>query len=177
MTTLLFVGAGNGLSYKPLSSATWTAYLWGAGQAGGNDGTTNSGHGAYFAKKNSFPVTSGTPVSFQLGAPGTTNGHAGGDTWLGSPSTVIAPGGGSATTAIGDVTHAGGAPGTDTGGNTFGGAGGAGGPSGAGQNGGNGAGGNGGCGGGGNGGGTTGNSNSLNNGGNGGSGVVGGSGG
>jgi hypothetical protein len=91
MTTIYIVGNGAG-SITPLSTATWTVECWGGGQAGTLG--VNGGAGAGYAKKNSFSATTNTPVPFSLGAPGTTSGQAGGDTWLSSTSTVIANGGG-----------------------------------------------------------------------------------
>src|SRR6185437_13437077 len=94
----------------------------------------NGSAGAYYAKKNSVSLTSGTPVAFSLGLTSTNSAQAGGDTWLVSSTTVLAPGGASASTPIGDVTHAGGSGGSFN--NATGGSGGAGGPGGAGSNGG-----------------------------------------
>lgn len=141
-TTIYIVGNGSGTFSAP-STATYAVQVWGAGQAG-VDSSGAGGAGGGWSKKNSFSVT-GNPFSnafssdfgpgqypFNLGAPG-TNGASpnGGDTWFNSVGTVIAPGGGSATTAIGDVTAAGGAGGVYS---NFGlpGGGGAGGPAGAG---------------------------------------------
>lgn len=135
MTTVYIVGNGTG-SFTPASTVSSSVECWGGGQAG-NSGTTGAGAGAGYAKKNSFSLTAGTPVPFSLGAPGTTTGQAGGDTWFSTSATVIANGGGSATTRIGDTTAAGGAAGT-AGTNNFAGGGGAGGPGGAGKAGGNG---------------------------------------
>ena len=169
-TTVYIVGNGAG-AITPRSTATWTVQCWGAGQAG--DSAANAGAGAGWSQKNAFSATSGTPIPFSLGAPGLTGGTAGGDTWFNTTATVLANGGGSATTPIGDTTNAGGAgvPNSANSGGAAGGAGGAGGPSGVGQTGGISV-FSGGCGGGASGGGTAGGSDSTG-GGTGGSGVAG----
>jgi len=122
MTTIYILGDGDGV-FTPKSTATATIEAWGAGNS--------SGQGAYYAKLTGVSLTAGTPVPFNLGA-------AGGDTWWGATTvgsaTLVAPGGGSATSPVGTVSHAGGSIGANTGG----GAGGAGGPSGVGGNGGGG---------------------------------------
>lgn len=157
-TTIYLVGSGSA-AITPPSTATWTVQVWGAGAAG-DDGTGNAGSGGGWAKKNSFSATAGANVQFVLGAPGVTSAQAGGDTWFSTSATLIAPGGGSATTAIGDSTAAGGAGASYTG-QGIPGAGGAGGPGGIGKAGGTAPGGPSlaaGGGGGGNGGGTVGGS-------------------
>lgn len=151
----------------PVETTSWIAELWGAGAAG-NETTGAAGLGAGWARKASFAVTSGTPLSFSLGVPGLTGGAAGGDSWLITSGTLLANGGGSVTARIGDNKAAGGGVGVPTvwdaifstefgtaGIGTPGG-GGAGGPGGGGQSGGTVSGVPGGAGGGGAGGGTVG---------------------
>ncbi len=181
MATSTIYLVGNGTStITPTSTATWTVEAWGAGQSG-NDGTGAGGTGGSWAEITNFAATEGTPVSFELGAPGlgTSGGvNNGGDTWLSNtgaqPTTttqgVLAPGGGSTTTAVGTTVYAGGVGGGFDGGT--GGGGGAGGPGGAGKDGGAGAADTGG-GGGGNGGGTAGGNGAADTGGAGGNGVAG----
>src|SRR6185437_14616436 len=77
--TTYIVGEGTG-SWTPPATVTATAELWGAGQAGDND-TGNGSAGAYYAKKNSVSLTSGTPVAFSLGLTSTNSAQAGGETW------------------------------------------------------------------------------------------------
>ena len=88
-------------------------------------GGGGSGIGAYYCSISNETHAANDTVSYTVGA-------AGGDTqWPTTASTLLAPGGGSATAAIGTVKYAGGVAG-----NTGGGGGGAGAPSGAGKNGG-----------------------------------------
>lgn len=132
-TVVYLVGNGTGLSWTPNASVTAKFEYWGAGQAG--DAAANAGASGYYCVKNSVALTAGTPISFQLGAPGISGGAAGGDTWAVSPTTMMAPGGGSSTTAIGDTTTAGtaGVPNSaNTGGAAAGGGAGAPGPHGSG---------------------------------------------
>lgn len=103
MTTIYLVGNGIG-ALSPASTGTWTVECWGAGAAGSGG---NGGAGGSYSKITGFSATSGTPVAFTLGAPGTSGGQ-GGDTWFSSTVTVLAPGGGSSTTAVGTVKNAGG---------------------------------------------------------------------
>src|SRR3954471_13554183 len=127
-TKILLVGNGAG-SWTPTTTATVTVECWGAGEAG-NDSTGAGGIAGGYAKKNSLSVTAGTPVPFNLGAPGlgvpAGQGGAGGSTWFSAVGTVIAAGGRSGTTKIGDVVAVGGNGGTYNG--VPGGGGGAGGP-------------------------------------------------
>lgn len=136
MTTLYFVGNGSCV-WTPKTTTTVAIDTFGAGQAG--DTSANAGNGGSYAHKNSQSVTAGTPVALNLGAPGLSGGTAGGNTWAVSSSTVLAPGGGSSTTAIGDTTFAGGVgtPNSANAGGAAGGGGGCAGPHGIGQNGGN----------------------------------------
>lgn len=123
-TTVYIIGNGAS-TITPRSSATWTVQTFGAGQSG-NDSTGNGGTGGGWAQKTSFSATNGTPINWSLGAPGlgVHNGvNNGGDTWFSTSATVIAPGGGSSTTAIGDLTATGGAGGAYTGVNLPGGGG------------------------------------------------------
>lgn len=111
-TVLYIVGNGAG-SITPPSTANWTVQVWGAGQSG-NDNTGAGGTGAGWAQ-GTVSAVSGTPIPFNLGAPGigTHGGVAnGGDSWIVSSGTLIAPGGGSATAAIGTATATGGVGGT-----------------------------------------------------------------
>src|SRR5579859_1706235 len=143
MTTIYIIGNGAGI-FNPASTVSAKIECWGAGQGGA---TSCSGGG--YSAKNSFSLTAGTQVPFFLGS---NTGNTG-DCWFNSNTTVIANGGGSSTSRIGDTTFAGGAGGVYTGsGTNGGGGGGAGGPNGAGNAGGNTT-GTGGGGGGGNGGG------------------------
>src|SRR4051812_34035362 len=105
MTTVYIVGNGSG-SFTPASTVTAKVEVWGAGAAGHTNGVGGTGGG--YAAKNSQSLTAGTPVAFQLGAPGAAIDANGGDTWFSSSATVIAQGGGSATTQIGDTTFVGG---------------------------------------------------------------------
>lgn len=118
------------------SGATWTVpsdciaatvELIGAGQ-GGN--ATNGGNGGDYAKKAIASLTPGASVNIQLGVhgAGVASGpqNTGTDTWFSSAATVLAKGGGSASTSIGDATFAGGS------GDASGGGGGAAGPNAAG---------------------------------------------
>lgn len=113
-TTMYLVGNG-AAAITPRSTATWTVQVWGGG-GGGNDSTGAGGKGGGWATK-TFSATSGTPVSFSLGNPGVST-HVtpgiGGDTWFSSSGFLIAPGGGSATAAIGTSSFAGGNGGTFT---------------------------------------------------------------
>src|SRR5258708_344582 len=102
MTTIYIIGNGVG-SFTPPSTVTASIECWGAGQAAQSSGSFLGGSGAGYAKKNSQSLTAATPVAFSLGAPGTTSGQTGGDTWFSSSATVLAQGGGSATAQIGDV--------------------------------------------------------------------------
>jgi hypothetical protein len=87
--------------------------------------------GGDYARVDALSLTPGDVISYQIGEGGegstTTDINDGGDTWFVSPSTVLARGGGSGATSVGDITYAGGA------GAAGGGSGGAGGPGGAGQ--------------------------------------------
>lgn len=112
-TSIYIIGNG-AATITPRSTNTWTVQAWGGGQSG-NDGTGAGGIGAGWAQLTSFSAVSGTPVNFSLGAPGlgVHNGvNNGSDTWFATSGTVIAPGGGSATTAIGNATATGGPGGT-----------------------------------------------------------------
>jgi hypothetical protein len=169
VTTIYYVGNGSG-SYTPLTTVSAQIDCFGAGQAS-TLGTT-AGASAGWARKNAFSLTAGTPVPFQLGAPGLTGGTNGGDTWFSTSATIIANGGGSATTRIGDTTFAGAAANTHSANGNPGGAG-AGGPNGAGNLGGSADTLACGSGGGGNGGGTVGADSQANIGGNGGNGFAG----
>src|SRR4051812_4115972 len=95
---------GNGTAtVTPRSTATWTVQAWGGGQSG-NDIDGSGGHGGGWAKLNSFSATNGSPVNFSLGVPGLGIHNSvanGGDTWFSTSGTVLAPGGGSSTTAVG----------------------------------------------------------------------------
>jgi hypothetical protein len=169
MTTITIIGNGSG-SWTPPSTVTAAVECWGAGQAGNTTG--DAGSAAYYAKTNSVSLVAGAAKTFTLGAPGITANAAGGDTIFDPPGVgTTAPGGGSITSAVGDVTHAGGAGGTGGAAGGCGG-GGAGGPHGVGNNGGIPS-SSGGGGGGGNGGGTIGSSPGGGSGGNGGNGFNG----
>lgn len=103
-------------------------------------GGASGGAGGDYAKISNLTLTPGNNVIYAVGAGG-SGGSAGGDTWFNgmnaASASVVAKGGGRATTSVGDVVRAGGPGGTtDIGG---GGGGGAGGPSGVGARGGNGA--------------------------------------
>jgi hypothetical protein len=130
MTTVYLVGNGAGSFPRQPSTVSASIECWGAGGAGSSGGV--GGASAGYAKKNTLALTSGTPVAFLLGAPGTTDSQAGGDTWFSASGTVIANGGGSATTRIGDTTFAGAAGNTNAPGSGCGGSGAAG-PGGAGN--------------------------------------------
>ena len=67
MTTIYIVGSAVTGRINPLGNTTWTVETWGGGQSG-NDSTGAGGTGGGYAKKNSFTVTTGTPVTFFLGA-------------------------------------------------------------------------------------------------------------
>jgi hypothetical protein len=112
----------------PTSTGPAVVEYWGAGGSGTFD---TGGPAGTYGRLNAFSLTSGTPVTFSLGTPGASNGAAGGDTWWSSPSTAIAPGGGSGTVAIGNLVNPGGAGGISAAAGIAGG-GGAGGPNGAG---------------------------------------------
>ena len=156
-TTIYLVGSGTG-SWTPNTSANVKAECFGGGQTGNNVGTNRfGGAGAGYAAKNVIAVIAGTPVAFSIGAAGTGVTGNGQDTWFSSSGTVIANGGGSGTTQIGDTTHTGGSGGGGGSGNNGGGGGGGAGPHGNGGAGGHGD-SNGVGGGGGNGGGTAGQS-------------------
>ena len=114
-TTIYIVGSGGG-SFTPASTVTAKIECWGAGQSF-NASTLAGGAGAYYAAKNSFSLTALTPVAFNLGAYPTAPSVNGGDTWFSTAATVIAPGGGSATAAIGDTNNAGGTGGAGSSGN------------------------------------------------------------
>lgn len=132
-TTIYLLGnTGGTVTFTAPSTATYAVQVWGAGSAG-VDSSGAGGSGAGWSKKNTFSATGSTGYSFSIGDPG-TNGATpnGGDAWFNTTGTVIAPGGGSATAAIGDSHFAGGAGGTYS---NFGlpGGGGAAGPGGAGS--------------------------------------------
>lgn len=112
-TTMYIIGNG-AATITPRSTATWAVQTFGAGQSG-NDVTGSGGTGGGWSQLNSFSATNGSPVNFSLGAPGAGvhNGvNNGGDTWFSTSGTVIAPGGGSATAAIGNSHFAGGTGGS-----------------------------------------------------------------
>lgn len=132
-TTMYIIGNG-AATITPRSTATWAVQTFAAGQSG-NDVTGAGGKAGGWSQLNSFSATNAVPVNFSLGAPGlgvhnTVNN--GGDTWFSTSGTVIAPGGGSATVAIGNSHFAGGNGGAYTT-TTLPGGGGAAGPIGAGN--------------------------------------------
>jgi hypothetical protein len=113
-TTMWVVGNGTA-TITPRSSATWTVQAFGAGQSG-NDSTGAGGNGGSWAQS-TFVATNGVAINFSLGAPGAgvrNDVSNGGDTWFSSAASLLAPGGGSATAAIGTSTFAGGIGGTYT---------------------------------------------------------------
>ncbi|MCS6934858.1 MAG: PKD domain-containing protein [Chitinophagales bacterium] len=126
------------------SGSTWTVpsgvysitvHCWGGGGGGGRSaqdgrGCGGGGGGAYARK--TLNVTPGQVFNFSIGAGGlgnsTGSGNPGGDTWFGSPTTVLAKGGsgvaqssstggagGSAALSVGDVKYSGGNGGNGTG--------------------------------------------------------------
>lgn len=98
--TLIYI-VGNGAStFTPQATATAVVDVFGAGMA--SDTTGNGGMGGGWARKNAYSMTSGTPISFSLGAPGLTSGQTGGDTWWAAVGTLLANGAGSVTTPVGD---------------------------------------------------------------------------
>lgn len=143
------------------------AEAWGGGEAGIAAANGAGGRGGAYARA-VIDVSALSTVPYTIGAGGTTSGENGGDTTFLDGSTLVAPGGGSATSAVGDFTASGGTGGT-AGNSAGGGGGGAGGPDG---NGGNGGSPGGGVTGGGGGGGSNGGGNGAN-----GSGTTGGNGG
>jgi hypothetical protein len=103
---------GTTLTYPPATSpfnqltTSVNAQCWGGGGPGVAGLSTrggNGGKGGGFAGKANTTVSSGTNVTVNVGAAGVPGVSNGGDTWFVSTSTVIAQGGGSATTQIGDV--------------------------------------------------------------------------
>lgn len=79
-----------------------TVGCWGGGGAGGNrtsNGVAGGGGGGAFSSS-VIAVTPGDMYSYVIGAGGTSGSSAtaGGDTWFGSPTTVMAKGGNSVTT-------------------------------------------------------------------------------
>ncbi|UAY50643.1 PKD-like domain-containing protein [Ferruginibacter albus] len=91
------------------SSTTWTCPIgvssitvecWGAGGAGGgataNPSSGGGGGGGSYVKNTSIAVTPGTTYTITVGAGGsgsTGAGQAGGDSWFGSTTTILAKGG------------------------------------------------------------------------------------
>jgi hypothetical protein len=129
-------------------SSNNTVECYGAGDDGISSNATSSttansgpgGHGGDYSIVSNFAWTAGQTISLSVGS----HGPIGGDTWVSSvantPPTstaqgVLAPGGSSATTAIGTTSNAGGAGGTSSATSGFGGGGGGGcgGPNGVGQ--------------------------------------------
>ena len=174
MATLWFLGQGTYAWTPSVYMQSQSAFIegWGAGSSG-----TSNGDGGTYANTTVTIAASGTYI-LTLGAY-STGATGGGDTSVVDPlssNVIVAPGGGSATSAVGTVTNAGGFGGSGS----FAGGGGAGGPDGVGQNGGNSTGATAGGGGGGSDGGGTGQNASGTTGGNGGtnqSGLAGGAGG
>ena len=79
-----------------------TVGCWGGGGAGGNrtsNGVAGGGGGGAFSSS-VIAVTPGDTYSYVVGAGGTSGSSAtaGGDTWFGSPTTVMAKGGNSVST-------------------------------------------------------------------------------
>lgn len=92
----------------PGTTETATIDCWGGGQAGENGGGGGSGAGAGWARK-AINLTAGSGFSISIGKAGNAvTFEAGGDTWVVAAGTLLANGGGSATTRIGDSTNAGG---------------------------------------------------------------------
>ena len=116
------------------NNAANTIECIGGGQSGWIATNTNGGAGGDYAKIVNLALTPGANVTYHLGVGGSATANAtpnaGGDTWFNSTSTVLARGGGSATSAsVGSTVNAGG--GNPTG--TASGGGGAGGPNGPGN--------------------------------------------
>jgi hypothetical protein len=137
MTTVFLVSGTSWTVPSDWNSAANTVEAIGGGEFG-ESGADNQfvnggagGIGAYYCKISNFSATSGNSVPIAIGS------NLGTDTKF-NTSSLVAPGGGSATTPVGTVQNAGGAGGVDNAANlNGGGGGGAGGPNGvgaAGQN-------------------------------------------
>lgn len=115
--------SGSSITVPPDWPGFWDAiHCFGGGQAGHNStigaggnvaGTTGaSGAGGHWSVVNNVAANVGDVFTFQIGAGGTGNFGAGGDTWVKNPSgtkIVQAKGGASASADIGDSSNPGGA--------------------------------------------------------------------
>jgi hypothetical protein len=87
---------------------------WGGGQAGNNGTATRGGAGGAggsYSVKSNVAVSGATTVT--VGPGGTTFAAAGRDSWFKTTGTVLAKGGGSPSTNVGDTSFTGGAGGTN----------------------------------------------------------------
>lgn len=149
MATVVFIVSGTSYTIPADWGPINTIEAIGGGQSGaGSGGGTIHGLGAYYGAISNEANTPGASKTIAIGSGGAT----GGDTTWGSSPTLVAPGGGSATSPVGSTSFAGGTGGGVTFSFGSGGGGGAGGPNGAGKKGGETVGVSGGVGGGGGGG-------------------------
>lgn len=105
-----------------LSGSTWTVpSTWNSSNntieliGGGQSGASAAGGiGGSYAKISNLTLTPGSVAAYQIGTGGAASTGAtknnGGDTWFSSISTVLAKGGGSASSNVGTVIHSGGVP-------------------------------------------------------------------
>jgi hypothetical protein len=118
----------------PAGNSSITVECWGAGGGGGGNGAQGGGGGGGGAySSSSLAVTVGAQFTLNIGAGGNGTasiGSAGGDTWFGSISTILAKGGsggvngtsgtgGAGGSGVGSIKYSGGAGGSggsDTGG-------------------------------------------------------------
>jgi uncharacterized repeat protein (TIGR01451 family) len=122
-TTITYSTAGTYQWCPPPGVTSITVEAWGGGGAGAqvNSGTNAGGAGGgggAVARRNSLTVTPGVSYTITVGAAGVTGspGTAGGDSWFGNTSTLLAKGGsslaqnattgatgGQASSSVGDV--------------------------------------------------------------------------
>ncbi|TRX40768.1 LamG-like jellyroll fold domain-containing protein [Flavobacterium restrictum] len=115
--------AGTGTFVVPTGVTSLTVEAWGAGGRGSsrNNGTSGAGGGGGAYAQKIIAVTAGTNYTVTVGT-GSTSTAAGGDSWFGTATTVLAKGGssaadnslvggtgGSAAASIGTFTNSGGA--------------------------------------------------------------------
>lgn len=104
------------------NSSNNSIHCIGAGQAGGESGSTNAygGAGGDYARVDNLTLTPGASENYNVGVRSTYSGtnaraDAADDTWFGGTGVgdadVVAKGGGSSNSSSGDVTYAGGAGG------------------------------------------------------------------
>ncbi len=112
----------NGTFTAPAGVTTVRVDLWGAGGAGGGATGTNSaaggGAGGAYTRHNALPIIPGTIYTVTVGAGGVGvngNGPAGGSTWFGSTTTLLAVGGNGGNRANNNNQGAAGAVGPATG--------------------------------------------------------------